>query len=261
MFTLSALCEGFARGVVYLHAACPERSAFFAPRVLHRGRRAPLLGREPPSVKSRVSISSKLIEIKGLQLQHFGHLRKTGGRGSYQLTTRHPLFPPHSPLACPPQLQRRRVTRLLLSPLFPLHTNSTLVCLLFPLLTQKRGVGGMSSQNSFLRSRLFRPFTQKCRRAEIFDFSHYFSPFFTARHLPASEGGRYTRTERRQECLRHRSLGAGHCSSPLSLSSHSTPRLLRHPFPKRNLLVSPLFQGARPAGMSPFVYRCPDAHD
>jgi hypothetical protein len=54
----------FARGVVSLHTP-------------------PLLGRKPSSVKSRVSITSKLIEIKGLQLQHFGHLRKTGGRGSY----------------------------------------------------------------------------------------------------------------------------------------------------------------------------------
>src|ERR1700686_283733 len=45
----------------------------------------PLLGRKPSSAKSRVSITSKLIEIKGLQLQHFGHLRKTGGRGSYRL--------------------------------------------------------------------------------------------------------------------------------------------------------------------------------
>jgi hypothetical protein len=45
----------------------------------------PLLGRKPSSVKSRVSISSKLIEIKGLQVHYFGHLRKTGERGSYQL--------------------------------------------------------------------------------------------------------------------------------------------------------------------------------
>jgi hypothetical protein len=45
----------------------------------------PLLGRKSSSGKSRVSISSKLIEIKGLQLLYFGHLRKTGGRGSYRL--------------------------------------------------------------------------------------------------------------------------------------------------------------------------------
>ena len=56
----------FARGLVSLHTP-------------------PLLGRKPSSVKSRVSISSKLIEIKGLQLHYFGHLRKTGGRGSYRL--------------------------------------------------------------------------------------------------------------------------------------------------------------------------------
>jgi hypothetical protein len=45
----------------------------------------PLLGRKSFEVKSRVSISSKLIETKGLQVFYFGHLRKTGGRGSYQL--------------------------------------------------------------------------------------------------------------------------------------------------------------------------------
>jgi len=42
----------------------------------------PLLGQKPSFAKSRVSITSKLIEIKGLQLYCFGHLRKTGGRGS-----------------------------------------------------------------------------------------------------------------------------------------------------------------------------------
>jgi hypothetical protein len=85
---LSALHEGFAQGVVYLHAACPERNEFFAPRVLHRGRRAHLPVPKSLAAKSRVSISSKLIEIKGLQLHYFGHLRKTGGRGSYGHPTR-----------------------------------------------------------------------------------------------------------------------------------------------------------------------------
>ena len=57
---LRSLCEGLARGLVFLHSP-------------------PLLGRKPSSVKSRVSISSKLIGSKGLQLLYFGHLRKTGG--------------------------------------------------------------------------------------------------------------------------------------------------------------------------------------
>ena len=43
-----------------------------------------LLGRKLSSVKSRVSITSKLIENKRLQVLYSGHLRKTGGRGSYQ---------------------------------------------------------------------------------------------------------------------------------------------------------------------------------
>jgi len=36
------------------------------------------------AAKPCVSISSKLIDIKRLQVLHFGHLRKTGERGSYQ---------------------------------------------------------------------------------------------------------------------------------------------------------------------------------
>ena len=56
----------FTRGVVSLHIAHLP-----VPKTL--------------TSKSRVSISSKLIETKGLQLHYFGHLRKTGGRGSYQL--------------------------------------------------------------------------------------------------------------------------------------------------------------------------------
>jgi hypothetical protein len=65
MLALS-IVEGFARGLISLHSP-------------------PLVGRKPFSVKSRVSISLKLIEIKGFQLHYFGHLRKTGGRGSYRL--------------------------------------------------------------------------------------------------------------------------------------------------------------------------------
>jgi len=56
----------FARGVVSLHTAHLP-----VPKTL--------------ASKSRISITSKLIEIKGLQLHYFGHLRKTGGRGSYRL--------------------------------------------------------------------------------------------------------------------------------------------------------------------------------
>ena len=37
------------------------------------------------ATNSRVSITSKQIEIKGLQVLYSGHLRKTGGRGSYRL--------------------------------------------------------------------------------------------------------------------------------------------------------------------------------
>jgi hypothetical protein len=68
----------FARGVISLHTAHLP-----VPKNL--------------ASKSRVSITSKLIETKGLQVLHFGHLRKTGGRGSYQLvhTAYLPLRKPH----------------------------------------------------------------------------------------------------------------------------------------------------------------------
>src|SRR5260370_14405523 len=56
----------FARGVLSLHTAHLP-----VPKTL--------------TSKSRVSITSKLIQTKGLQVLHFGHLRKTGGRGGYCL--------------------------------------------------------------------------------------------------------------------------------------------------------------------------------
>jgi len=87
MLALSSFCEGFARGAVYLHAACPERS-----------RRAHLPVPKSLAAKSSVSVSSKLIEIKRLQFHYFGHLRKTGGRGSYRLVH----TPPHLGRNSPP---------------------------------------------------------------------------------------------------------------------------------------------------------------
>ena len=58
--------EGFARGLVSLHTV-----HLSVPKTI--------------ASKSCVSITSKLIQTKGLQVLYFGHLRKTGGRGSYQL--------------------------------------------------------------------------------------------------------------------------------------------------------------------------------
>jgi hypothetical protein len=100
----------FARGLVSLHTA-------------------PLLGQKPYSVKSCVSITSKLIQIKGLQLHYFGHLRKTGGRGM-------PAMPISS------LLELTEVEESFLpTPLFPLHTKIPLVSPFLPLLTQKQGGG------------------------------------------------------------------------------------------------------------------------
>jgi hypothetical protein len=117
----------FARGWACLHTACPER-----------GRRAHLLVPKTPAAKPRVSISSKLIENTRLQILYFGHLRKTGGRGSYQLPICRPLFPPHSfTLSAGEGLTRRSFSEGGLSPLFPLHAKTTPVSPLFPLHTQK----------------------------------------------------------------------------------------------------------------------------
>src|SRR6267378_7238859 len=49
------------------------------------------------SAKSSVSVTSKLIQTKGLQVLHFGHLRKTGGRGSSKSLISQPPFPPSAP--------------------------------------------------------------------------------------------------------------------------------------------------------------------
>jgi hypothetical protein len=187
MLALS-IVEGFAGGLVTLHTP-------------------PLLGRKPSSVKSRVSITSKLIEIKALQVLYFGHLRKTGGSGSYRLVhaTQHPAeLRPRDP-GRPSQKRtaplsttsanlcvlsasaldfvfvrsslsaadcRLSANGCLLSPLFPLHTRSCPVSLLFPLHTQKQGDTP----------------PQKCRRADIFDFSPYISHFFQS-HTTAKKAG------------------------------------------------------------------------
>src|SRR6267143_3327069 len=77
MLALSGLCEGRARGVLPLQTV-----QLAVPKTL--------------ATNSRVSITSKLIENKPLQVLHSGHLRKTGGRGSYPLCQQEfgsPSFP------------------------------------------------------------------------------------------------------------------------------------------------------------------------
>ena len=77
MLALSGLCEGRARGVLPLQTV-----QLAVPKTL--------------ATNSRVPITSKLIENKPLQVLHSGHLRKTGGRGSYPLCQQEfgsPSFP------------------------------------------------------------------------------------------------------------------------------------------------------------------------
>jgi len=204
MFTLSVLREGFARGLVYLHTLPP-------------------LGRKPSPAKSRVSITSKLIQSKGLQVQHFGHLRKTGGRGSYRLvhTTHHPVrkSPPLTPelptLArlsgkfnhsrtyarpggggCTGFLVRpiRRSSKSFVSPAYKISVRNSFASPTYA----KTGGGGTSSQNSFPRSGLARQFTRKCRRADIPDFPPHISYFFQS-HTTAKKVGSKT-DARGQRC-------------------------------------------------------------
>ena len=110
------------------------------------------------AVMSPVSITSKLIQTTGLQLQHFGHLRKTGGRGVL------PACPERSrrvmPTSSPLELTEVEESPLP-TPLFPLHTKIPLVSPLLPLHTRKQG--GIPPG--------------KCRRADIFGFSPDFSRF------------------------------------------------------------------------------------
>ena len=106
----------FARGVVSLHTAHPPASKNLASN-------------------SRVSITYKLIQTKGLQVYCFGHLRKTGGWGSYRMVHRRPLLTLDSQ---PTEASAKAAP----TPLFSLHTKLPLVSPFLPLHTQKnRGVG------------------------------------------------------------------------------------------------------------------------
>src|SRR5580698_1377579 len=69
-------------------------------------------------------------------------------------------------------------------PLASLVTSSYLLC--FPCI--RTPVSYLSCFPYYAKTRGYTP-TQKCRRADIFDFSPDFSHFPIARHLPASEGG------------------------------------------------------------------------
>src|SRR5258707_9086958 len=137
----------FARGEVLLYIALPP-----APKSL--------------AAKSSVSATSKLIETKRLQVHYFGHLRKSGGRGSYQLyytTSGSPLPLPFA------NLSAFRASALAL--LFSCPELSTVGCWLTT----------VSPRNSFVSPTCAKtggyPPCGKCRRADIFDFSPYFLRF------------------------------------------------------------------------------------
>jgi hypothetical protein len=168
MLALS-MVEGFARGVVYLHAACPERS-----------RRAHLPVPKSLPAKSSVSISSKLIETKGLQLHHFGHLRKTGGRGSHRLvhTAYLPLREPHGTKS---------------------NHSRTLVPSAFREGYAIPGGWGVFPDPTFRYNlKCLHAGCVECRRADIFDFSHFSRPEPGAkRHSPPARLRRRPLQQRR----------------------------------------------------------------
>src|SRR5882757_675579 len=96
MLALRGLCEGFARGAVIGHPTKdvhpePAEGLFsYSPFLAGQCKIISVhVGHLPVpkslAAKSSVSLTSKLIETIGLQVLHFGHLRKTGGRGSYRL--------------------------------------------------------------------------------------------------------------------------------------------------------------------------------
>ena len=243
----------FPRGVVYLHAAHLP-----VPKSLE--------------AKSCISATSKLIQTKRLQLHYFGHLRKTGGRGSYRLV--------HT--AYLRLLQQRLITvdcRLLavceswaissISCISPAYKNSSRKFFLSPTYA-KTGGGGTSSQISFLRSRLIRPLIQKCRRADIFDFSPDISHFLvpSGREAACPERG----AKRLPSPLSLPTLGTGRLSlatgrwslsCPLSLSSRQYCVPIALGLPETEPIRIPGISGSPPkwAGMSPRIHRCPDGHD
>ncbi len=148
----------------------------------------PLLGRKLSSGKSRVSITSKLIDIKGLQLHYFGHLRKTGGRGSYRLvhTTHHPIR------KCPP-------LTLVLSSLTRAATNMSIFYFLCNIGRARRGhINEEPSKTKSSRS-------SETRSAGILPASVLSSPAARMAALPCEAAG-----------WAH-PLGTGHSRRPIAL--------------------------------------------
>ena len=211
---------------------------------------APLPVPKNPAAKPCVFITSKLIEIKGLQLHYFGHLRKTGGRGSYRLvhSAYLPLRKPHGTKS-----NHSRTYEPLSRNSNDSHTYA------------KTGGGGRSSQSSFLWSHLVRPFTQKCRRADIFDFSPYFSHFscpersrrVTAR--PPARLGRRPLQQQRAGWPRPAPTTTTSC--PLSVTSRQYLAAIAWDLAKTEPRGIPAWSGSPRCGYVPFAYRCPDAHD
>jgi len=246
----------FARAVVYLHAACPELS-----------RRAHLPVPKNLAAKSRVSITSKLIEINGLQLHYFGHLRKTGGRGSYRL-----VHTPLSAVDCGLLAVRGSQAAFSISFISPTYEHQSRISFVSPTYA-KTGVGGMSSQSPFLQSFPFRPFLRKCRRADILDFSPDFSHF----SCPERGAKRLSPPARLGRRPLHKNGARPGMAAP-PVTGHQSPFTVFRPLPVTSLqyceaiardaartepIRIPPSRGNPPnrAGMSPLTRRCPDADD
>jgi hypothetical protein len=116
--------------------------------------------------------------------------------------------------------------------------------------------------------------TQKCRRADIIDFSpdisHFFTPASRCRHHPAPRGRkkgwhesqRYI--EEGRDLRRHRpldSLSPLSTSRPLSVSARQYLAPIARDGAKTEPRGIPAWSGSPRCGYVPFEHRCPDAHD
>jgi hypothetical protein len=226
------------------------------------------------SLSNSILFHSSPFVIITLQLHYFGHLRKTGGRGSYRLVHTPPHLGRNSPPLSPIILDiRQRMSTLslpkgssLVLPFrwfssIPLSQDPPVVPLTPIILDIRQRMSTLSLPKGASLVLPFRwlssiPLSQEPPVVPA-------SPMIPAhtRYPGVGRSGHTTPHSnparlRRRPLQKHEISGCPPVTNhqslatflPLSLSSHSTARLLRRTFPERNLLVSPELQGARPLG-------------
>jgi hypothetical protein len=229
----------FARGLVSVHTP-------------------PLLGRKSFEAKSSVSVSSKLIETTGLQLQYFSHLRKTGGRGSYRLVhTPHLPVPAPSPLACPesdrrvypepsrracpPQHQRRRATSSIscISPTYGIQPRISFVSPTYAKTGEYTPPKNVGAPTFLIFPLISCPFSQ----------------------LATCPPRKAAATQARSAVRSAYATGRWPVSCPLSVSTRQYPAPIAQDLGRTESRGIPAWSGSPRCGYVPFADRCPDAHD